>query len=73
MIKSKNGKEEVDKNLEYLNRRLTDEVVINHQEHLVLSEKLGRANGTINNYYGKIEQQIGSAQEVSYQGSQTKI
>ncbi len=69
----KNGKEEVDKNLEYLNRRLTDEVVINHQEHLVLSEKLGRANGTINNYYGKIEQQIGSAQEVSYQGSQTKI
>ena len=69
----KNGKEEVDKDLEYLSRRLTDEVAINRQEHLMLSEKLGRANGTTNNYYGKIGQQIGSAQEVSYQGNQTKI
>lgn len=72
-IQVKNGKEEVDKDLKYLSRRLTDEVAINRQEHLMLSEKLGRANGTNNNYYGNIGQQIGSAQEVSYEGNQTKI
>lgn len=69
----KNDKEKVDKDLEYLNRRLTDEAIINRQEHLILSEKMGRANGSTNNYYGNIGQQIGSAQEVSYHGSQTKI
>lgn len=72
-VQVKNGKEEVDKDLEYLNRRLTDEVTINRQEHLMLSERLGRVNGTTNNYYGNIGQQIGSAQEVSYHDNQTKI